>query len=84
MPEEQQAIGNESSALPNTFEGMLQRNWIIPLLMNDSPINIPSIACWVITAYSSYIKLSETMLSKDGGLQMQLCVEILAAVLKAT
>lgn len=58
---------NERSALLNKFGRMLQRNTIILLLIKDSAMNIPSPACWDISAYRSYIKLSESMLSKDGG-----------------
>lgn len=47
--------------------GMPQRNSIMLLLIKDSAMNIPSPACWDITAHRSYIKLSESMLSKDGG-----------------
>lgn len=46
---------------------MLQSNSIMLLLIKDSSMNIPSTACWDIAAYRSHIKLSESMLNKDGG-----------------
>lgn len=47
--------------------GMLHRNSIMLVLIKDSAMNIACTACWDIAAYRSYIKLSESMLSKDGG-----------------